>query len=89
MAAVEVHDGLGSLKELVEQGRAVDKMPEMFCFGLLEEFDVVHLAALVAPRSVRVVGPSARAKSELAPLRAWNALLGGGGDPMDESAVKP
>lgn len=49
---LELHGALGSLKEILEQNRSVDQMPEMFCFGLLEAFDVKQLMALVAPRPV-------------------------------------
>ena len=49
---LELHGALGSLKELLKQNRSVDQMPEMFCFGLLEAFDVKQLTALVVPRSV-------------------------------------
>jgi hypothetical protein len=49
---LELHGALGSLKEILEQNRSVDQMPEMFCFGLLEAFDVKQLSALVAPRPV-------------------------------------
>jgi len=33
----------------------VELSPELFCFGLLEHFDVKQLAALVAPRPVALV----------------------------------
>jgi len=53
VAGVELHGALGSLKEVIEKDWTVDKTPEMFCFGLLEAFDVPQLTALVAPRKVR------------------------------------
>jgi dienelactone hydrolase len=49
---LELRGSLRSLKELIEQNRGVDQMPEMFCFGLLKEFDVPQLTALVRPRPV-------------------------------------
>jgi hypothetical protein len=55
IAEVELYGSLGSLKEVIEQNRGVNEMPEMFCFGLLEKFDIPQLAALVAPRPVRFV----------------------------------
>jgi hypothetical protein len=55
IASLELQGSLSSLKELLEQNRSVEQMPEMFCFGLLEEFDVKQLAALAAPRTVRLI----------------------------------
>ena len=52
VAGVELHGALGSLKEIIEKDWTVDKTPEMFCFGLLESFDIPQLTALVAPRKV-------------------------------------
>jgi hypothetical protein len=50
--SVELHDPLPSLKLLIERNDRVDHMPELFCFGLLEHFDIKEIAALVAPRAV-------------------------------------
>lgn len=44
---------LASLKQVIEKKYAVDQKPEFFCFGLLEQFDVDTIAALVAPRDLR------------------------------------
>ncbi|HEY6169505.1 MAG TPA: acetylxylan esterase [Verrucomicrobiae bacterium] len=44
---VDVHDGLKSLHEIIDQDGTVDKRPEMFCFGLLESFDIPQLKQLV------------------------------------------
>jgi hypothetical protein len=52
VASVELQGALGSLKEIIEKDWTVDKTPEMFCFGLLEAFDVPQLTAMVAPRKV-------------------------------------
>jgi len=60
IGSVELHAALGSLKEVIEQNRTVDQMPELFCFGLLEAFDIKQITALVAPRSVQFVQPSTR-----------------------------
>jgi dienelactone hydrolase len=79
---LELDGALGSLKEILEKNRGVDQMPELFCFGLLEAFDVKQLAALAAPLPVVVVRPSDRAKTELAGLKAWYATLGGDFDPL-------
>lgn len=48
--AVESRGGLTSLKDLIRDNRAVSEMPELFCFGLLEKFDLAQLMAL-GPKS--------------------------------------
>jgi dienelactone hydrolase len=83
VAGIELYAALGSLKEVIEQNRSVEQMPEMFCFGLLEAFDVKQLVALAAPRPVKFVQPSERAKSELAGLKGWYGLLGQTLDPVN------
>ncbi len=78
IGGVELHDPLGSLKQLIEDRKVFQDAPELFCFGLLESFDIQTIAALVAPRPVRLVEPSDRAKAELEGLEAWSALLQNG-----------
>jgi dienelactone hydrolase len=58
---VELHGSLGSLREVIEQNWSVTEKPELFCFGLLEAFDIKQLAALVAPRPVQFIDPTSRA----------------------------
>ena len=41
----------------LEKSWAFGQGPELFCFGLLKEFDIEHLAALVAPRPVTFADP--------------------------------
>ena len=77
IASLELHDPLGSLKEIIEENRAIFDKPELFCFGLLEAFDVRQLAALTAPRSIKLVHPSQRAKTELSSLAPWWEARGG------------
>ncbi len=79
---VRLHGSLGSLKEIIESNWTYAQAPELFCFGLLERFDVKQLAALVAPRPVTFCAPSPRVKSELSGLRNWYALLGRQFDPL-------
>jgi len=79
---LQLHGSLGSLKEVIEQNLHVNQQPEAFCFGLLEVFDIKHLAALVAPRPVIFVRPGTRAKTELAELAAWYRLLGSECQPL-------
>jgi len=82
ISAVILHEPLASLKEIIETNRSVSSTPELFCFGLLEKFDVADLAALVAPRPVVVKKPSDRAKKEFAKLAAWYKVLGKNFDPL-------
>lgn len=52
IAGLELRQPLGSLRELIDQNVGVNQQPELFCFGLLEQFDVPQLRALVAPRAL-------------------------------------
>lgn len=62
---VELHQPLGSFQELLEEGRVYDRSPELFCFGLLREFDVKDIAAELPPHTVRIEDASQRARSQL------------------------
>ena len=79
---LELRGSLGSLREPIEQQTLYQSAPEYFCFGLLEAFDVQQIAALAAPRPVRVVSPSERARQELVPLKAWYGIYGVTHDPL-------
>lgn len=46
IVSVNTHDGMTSLKEVIEKNMSVDKVPEYFCFGLLESFDIPQIKAL-------------------------------------------
>jgi hypothetical protein len=52
IGGLRLHGGPKSLKKVIEENRTVNEMPEAFCFGLLEAFDVKELAALASPRPV-------------------------------------
>lgn len=58
IGSLELRQPLGSLKEIITQNIGVDRQPELFCFGLLEQFDVPQLRALVAPRAVAIDAPA-------------------------------
>ncbi len=77
IGAVELHNPLGSLHEVIEGDWAVNDKPELFCFGLLEAFDLKQVAALVAPRPLVLVDAGDRARAELGSLDAWFPMLGG------------
>ncbi len=76
IGALELHRPLGSLHQLIEENRSVEQSPELFCFGLLAEFDLRHIGALVAPRPIRLVDPTPRAQAEFDELRSWYGTLG-------------
>ncbi len=82
ISQVELHDALGSLKEIVENNQLANTAPELFCFGLLEKFDILQLAALVAPRPVTFHNPADRARAELAPLMDWYKQFGVDHNPL-------
>lgn len=52
VAGVDLAGGYGSLKEILDADLGADKTPELFCFGLLDQFDICTLKAMVAPRTV-------------------------------------
>ena len=82
IAGVELHGSLGSLKETIENNQLANQTPEVFCFGLLEQFDVLQLAALAAPRPVVFHDPSPRVHAELKPLSKWYQAFGRDHDPL-------
>jgi len=76
IAAVNLNGSLGSLREVIELQWDIPKSPELLCFGLLKEFDLVQIAALSAPREITFREPSERVKSEMKPLVTFYATLG-------------
>jgi hypothetical protein len=83
ISGAELHGSLASLKEVIEKNWSVTTAPELFCFGLLERFDIKQLAALTAPRPVNFVGADERAKQELSDLEAWYRTLGSDFQPLE------
>jgi hypothetical protein len=53
--SVEIHDPLESLKQVVTENLSVRQAPELFCFGLLEEFDIPQLSQLAGKDRIKVV----------------------------------
>ncbi len=76
IAEVQLHKSFGSLKEIIEQNKMVNETPELFCFGLLETFDIAQLVALSVPRKVVFPAPSERVTKELGGLKDVYKLLG-------------
>lgn len=74
IAGVEWHAPLASLHQVIEENRQVGDSPELFCFGLLEHFDVPQMAALIAPRECRFVDPDERTRTDCAALSDWYRL---------------
>ena len=68
IGGVELTGALGSLKEVIEGNKGVNDWPELFCFGLLEAFDIKEIAGLVGPREIELREPSERAVRELGHL---------------------
>ena len=50
IAGYATESAFKSLHEILEQNLSVDQAPELFCFGLLESFDIPQLAALAKRR---------------------------------------
>jgi hypothetical protein len=49
---LKMHQPMSSLKEPLEKDMEITAAPELFCFGLVEHFDMQRLKSLVAPRPV-------------------------------------
>jgi hypothetical protein len=53
IGGVETHAAMLSLRDVIAKDMTAREVPELFCFGLLEQFDLKQIEALVAPRPVR------------------------------------
>lgn len=76
LSELVLHDSLGSLMQVIEEKMSYLDAPELFTFGLLEQFDIKQIAALVAPAKLTFVNPSERVKKEMAGLDTWWKLMG-------------
>lgn len=52
IAGLRLSRAMTSLREVLDRDLTVADAPELFCFGLLAQFDVPELKALVSPRAV-------------------------------------
>ena len=79
IGTMQLSGSMASLKEILDQNLSVEQGSELFCFGLLESFDIKQIAALVAPREIVAPDVAGRLKSEdHAELQAfWKAAAGG------------
>jgi hypothetical protein len=55
IASLEAHGSLKSLKEILSNNWGANKYPELFCFGLLEYFDLPRLVDLAQPRKINLL----------------------------------
>lgn len=55
IGGLELRGCRDSLKTLIEKKSSYNASPELFCFGLLENFDIPQLRSLAAPRPVTFV----------------------------------
>ena len=72
-------EGFASLKQLIESQTPYEDCPSLFCFGLLEAFDIRELIGLLAPLPVDILDPQAdrsRLVAEWEPLCDLYAQLG-------------
>lgn len=73
---ISVRNSLASLRQIIEKGVRVDQQPELFCFGLLQQFDIKHLAALTFPKHLHFAAATDRLKKELAEVNDLAVTLG-------------
>jgi hypothetical protein len=55
IGSLEAHRSLKSLKEILNNNWGANKYPELFCFGLLEYFDLPRLIDLAQPRKISLL----------------------------------
>jgi len=77
LTGITLHQPLASLKQVIEENRSYEQSPELFCFGLLEAFDVKQIAAMAAPTPLTITGANDRLRKDWSDLTAWNELLNG------------
>lgn len=70
ISGLRLEESFGSLHEILERDLTVKQAPELFCFGLLEAFDIRQIVALASPARVEFAAPSAA-------VRKTQAKLGG------------
>tara|TARA_R110002111_G_scaffold256979_2_gene324603 strand:- start:87413 stop:90136 length:2724 start_codon:yes stop_codon:yes gene_type:complete len=65
ITSVSLQGSMGSLKQVIEDDQSVNQAPELFCFGLLQQFDIKDIVALAGPDKVQFIEPGDRVKREL------------------------
>ncbi|HEX7378993.1 MAG TPA: hypothetical protein VF278_17865 [Pirellulales bacterium] len=61
---------LASLRQLIDDDRDANLWPDVFCFGLLEEFEMKTILALVTAREITIRGAEGRLRVAFADLAA-------------------
>ncbi|MFQ3649614.1 MAG: hypothetical protein SNJ75_04725 [Gemmataceae bacterium] len=84
IGSVELQGSWATLRQVLEENRTMQQTPEVFCFGLLEKADLLHLAGLVAPRKLTLREVSKRQQSQWKQLRGLYQSLGVDHDPLAE-----
>lgn len=87
ISSVALHHAWGSLERLIEENQPVTYAPELFCFGLLQEFDLPQLVQIVAPRPVVFHEPAADVQARMGKLKDFYGRLGSDFDPLAPPAV--
>ncbi|MBD3672708.1 MAG: acetylxylan esterase [Planctomycetaceae bacterium] len=59
-----LQDSFATLKQVIEQDLTVQQMPELFCFGLLKQFDIPFMIALSGAESLQATGNIERQQTE-------------------------
>jgi dienelactone hydrolase len=85
IGSLELQGCWATLREVLEANRTMQQMPEVFCFGLLQQADILQLTALVAPRKVTFREVTKRHETELGPLEGLYRQLGHAHNPLGES----
>lgn len=69
ISSVSLKGSMGSLKQIIEDNQSVNQAPELFCFGLLEQFDIKQIAEIAGTEKVQFIEPSDRVKQEVPQVR--------------------
>ena len=82
ISSVALHGAWGSLERLIAENHPVTFAPELFCFGLLKEFDLPQLVQLVAPRPVVFHQVGEDVRERMSATRHFYRRLGSEFDPL-------
>jgi hypothetical protein len=85
IGSLELQGSWATLRQVLEDNRTMLQTPEVFCFGLLEQADILQLAGLVAPRPVTFAEAGERHRKELEGLNGLYHRLGQKHRPLGES----
>ena len=60
VSGLRLEESFNSLREVIERDLGANQTPELFCFGLLESFDIPQIRDLVSPRPIQATGAGRR-----------------------------